>query len=270
MTSDQVPVVTLEEVLPLRRGTADGPHIAVVVSLNFPDLIDSVAELVRRYGRSALQYLEDNNARWTLFDTSGALPADVNMADFDGLLVLGGGDVDSEIYGVTGPVPHEYGVDIDADHFSMELIRAAIDSDTPTLGICRGSQLMNVTFGGTLIPDIAETGTHHGEHDGELMIDEQVAVHPDSRLARILQTTTVVGKTGHHQAVETVAPVFRVAATAHDGVVEAIEHSSQWAIGVQWHPEDTQAAQDSASPLFAAFVAECETRRSVAPVRGTT
>ena len=264
MTSVQVPVVTLEEILPLRRGSGQGPHIAVVMSLNFPDLIESVAELVRRYGRSALQYLEDNNARWTFFDTSGALPAEVRIEEFDGLLVLGGGDVDSEIYGVAGPVPHEYGVDLEADHFSMDLIRAAIESGAPTLGICRGSQLMNVTFGGTLIPDISETGTHHGEHDGELMIDEQVVVQADSRLAAILQTTTVVGKTGHHQAVESVAPVFRVAATAHDGVVEAIEHSDQWAIGVQWHPEDTEAVQDSASPLFAAFVAECDSRRSLA------
>jgi putative glutamine amidotransferase len=116
---------------------------------------------------------------------------------------------------------------------------------------------MNVAFGGTLIPDIAETGTHHGEHDGELMIDEQVRLEPDSRLASILQTTTVVGKTGHHQAVESVAPVFRIAATAHDGVVEAIEHNDRWAIGVQWHPEDRNASQDSASSLFASFVAEC-------------
>lgn len=261
MTAHPVPVVTLDEVLPLQRGSGEGPHIAVLMSLNFPDLIESVAELVRRYGRSALQYLEDNNARWTFVDTSGSLPAGLDIEDFDGLLVLGGGDVDSEIYGVAGPVPHEYGVDVEADHFSLDLIRAAIDTGAPTLGICRGSQLMNVAFGGTLIPDIAETGTHHGEHDGDLMIDEQVRIEPDTRLAAILATTTVVGKTGHHQAVESVAPIFRVAATAHDGVVEAIEHSSSWAIGVQWHPEDREAKQDSASPLFAAFVAECARRR---------
>ena len=261
MTVDQGPVVVLDEILPLRRGSGDGPHIAVVMSLNFPDLIDSVAELVRRYGRSALQYLEDNNARWTFFDTSGVLPDGVSIDDFDGLLVLGGGDVDSEIYGVSGPVPHEYGVDLEADEFSIDLIRAAIGGGTPTLGICRGSQLMNVAFGGTLIPDIAENGTHHGDHDGELMIDEEVVVQSGSRLEEILQTTTVVGKTGHHQAVADVATVFRVAATAHDGVVEAIEHSSEWAIGVQWHPEDVEASQDSASPLFAAFVEQCARRR---------
>ena len=261
MTSPSVPVVTVDEVLPLRRGSGAGPHIAVVVSLNFPDLIDSVADLVRRYGRSALQYLEDNDARWTLFDTSGLLPESVDLADFDGLLVLGGGDVDSEIYGVTGPVPHEYGVDSTADHFSIDVIRSAIDSGVPTLGICRGSQLMNVAYGGSLIPDIAETGTHHGEHDGDLMIDETVAINPKSRLAEILQTATVVGKTGHHQAVATVATDFTVSATAHDGVVEGIEHTTQWAIGVQWHPEDTTALQDSATPLFAAFVSECSTRR---------
>jgi len=264
MTSQNVPVVTLDEVLPLRRGSGMGPRIAVVVSLNFPDLIDSVADLVRQYGRSALQYLEDNDAQWTLFDTSGVLPDAVDMTQFDGLLVLGGGDVDSEIYGVTGPVPHEYGVDIKADHFSIDLIKNAIDHGTPTLGICRGSQLMNVAYGGTLIPDIAETGTHHGEHDGELMIDETVAIDPESRLATILQTSTVVGKTGHHQAVATVAPEFRVAATAHDGVVEGIEHLSHWAIGVQWHPEDTSARQDSATPLFSAFVSECAARRASA------
>ena len=99
MTVDQGPVVVLDEILPLRRGSGDGPHIAVVMSLNFPDLIDSVAELVRRYGRSALQYLEDNNARWTFFDTSGVLPDGVSIDDFDGLLVLGGGDVELFVLG---------------------------------------------------------------------------------------------------------------------------------------------------------------------------
>ena len=261
MTSQPVPVVTVDEVLPLRPGSGSGPHIAVVVSLNFPDLIDSVAELLRRYGRSALQHLEDNNARWTLFDTSAPLPESVDLNDFDGLLVLGGGDVDSEIYGVAGPVPHEYGVDSRADHFSIDLIRSAIDGGVPTLGICRGSQLMNVAYGGSLIPDIAETGTHHGEHDGELMIDETVSIEPKSRLAEILQTSTVVGKTGHHQAVATIAADFRASATAHDGVIEGIEHLNKWAIGVQWHPEDTRALQDSATPLFAAFVSECSAHR---------
>ena len=252
--------VELEDVLPEPyRPTdgvvvADGPRVAVLVSLNFPDLTPPVADLVRRFTRTALQELEDRGARWHLVDTSATLPSTASVLDTDAVLLLGGGDVDTELYGVAGPAPHEYGVDVEADLFCVDVIRAAVDRDVPLLGICRGSQLINVAFGGTLVPDLVDFGLHHGEHDGDLFVDEEVQVREGTRLRDVLGCESLVVRTGHHQAVADVAPGLRLAAVAHDGVVEGIEHPEAWVVGVQWHPEDDDGPSGPREALFAALL----------------
>jgi len=248
------PRVELSEVLPVRGGQADGPRVAVLVSLNFPDLTEPVADLVRRFTSTALQELEDRGARWHLVDTSAPLPEPDTVLDTDAVLLLGGGDVDTELYGVDGPAPNEYGVDADADRFSVDVIRGAVDRDVPVLGICRGSQLVNVAFGGTLVPDIADFALHHGDHDADLFVDEEVLVRPGTRLQDVLGCESLVVRTGHHQAVADVAPGLRLAAVAHDGTVEGIEHPEAWVIGVQWHPEDTDGPGAARESLFDALL----------------
>jgi len=248
-------VVTLDEVLPADPGPRSGPRVAVLVSLNFPDLTPPVADLVRRFTARALEALSERGADWSLVDTSAPLPGAGDVLDTDAVLLLGGGDVDSEVYGVEGPVPHEYGVDRDADEFCMEAILGAVDGGTPVLGICRGHQLVNVAFGGTLIPDIAEDGLHHGPHGDELFVDERVDLEEGSRLRAILGTDAVVVRNGHHQAVADVAPALRRAAVASDGVVEAVEHPDSWVVGVQWHPEDTLGDPEGLEHLLDALLA---------------
>ena len=152
--------------------------------------------------------------------------------------MLGGGDVDSELYGVPGPVPNEYGVDADADVFSMDVIRSAVEADLPVLAVCRGSQLLNLAFGGSLVPDLDPWHLHKGDHASGLFIDEHVTVQDGTRLAAILGKREWIVRSGHHQAVADVAPGLRLAAVADDGVVEGVEHPTAWAVGVQWHPED--------------------------------
>ena len=250
------------EVVPADPGPRTGPRVAVLVSLNFPDLTEPVAELVRRFTGTALEALAARGADWTLVDTSASLPDVATALDTDAVLLLGGGDVDSEVYGVPGPVPHEYGVDLAADQFCIDSIRAAVDADIPLLGFCRGSQLLNVAFGGTLIPHIEGDGVHHGPHGDDLFVDEPVTVEPGTRLADILRRTEIVVRNGHHQAVADVAPVLRRAAVARDGVVEAVEHPDAWAVGVQWHPEDDLGAPEDLDALVDALLAAASTRRS--------
>jgi len=250
------------EVVPADPGPRTGPRVAVLVSLNFPDLTEPVAELVRRFTGTALEALAARGADWTLVDTSASLPDVATALDTDAVLLLGGGDVDSEVYGVPGPVPHEYGVDLAADQFCIDSIRAAVDADIPLLGFCRGSQLLNVAFGGTLIPHIEGDGVHHGPHGDDLFVDEPVTVEPGTRLADILRRTEIVVRNGHHQAVADVAPVLRRAAVARDGVVEAVEHPVAWAVGVQWHPEDDLGAPEDLDALVDALLAAASTRRS--------
>jgi putative glutamine amidotransferase len=256
--------IELDEVRPERRRESydpDAPHVSVLVSFDMPGMTDHVGELMRILTRIALQELEDLGARWTVIDTS-LPPDDVARAlHTDAVLLLGGGDVDSELYGVDGPAPHEYGADARADRFCIDVIRSAVDADVPVLGICRGSQLINVAFGGTLVPDIEDSALHHGP-GSDLFVDETVLITPGTRLRAVLGADELVVRTGHHQAVAEVAPALRLAAVALDGVVEAIEHPDAWVLGVQWHPEEAYAVDGTRPALFGALLGAARQRRA--------
>jgi putative glutamine amidotransferase len=199
---------------------------------------EHVAELIARFTKVALEELAELGFDWCLVDTGEELPSVDDVLETDCILVLGGGDVDSELYGVVGPVPNEYGVDPEADVFTMAAIKAAVDRDIPVLAVCRGSQLLNVAFGGTVVPDLDPSHLHKGSFDTGLFIDEHITVDEGTRLASVLGQREWNVRSGHHQAVAVVARSLRRAAVADDGVVEAVEHPEKWAIGVQWHPED--------------------------------
>ncbi len=246
-------MVHLHEVLPDDPGPRTGPRLSVLVSLNFPDLNDHVADLVRSLTRVALEEAAGLGFDWRLVDTSAPLPEVATALDTDAVLILGGGDVDSELYGVPGPVPHEYGVDRAADDFTVDAIRGAVDRDVPVLAVCRGVQLLNVAYGGTLVPDLENSDLHHGDHDSGLFLDEHVRVDEGTRLLSILGERDWHVRNGHHQAVDVVAPSLRRAAVADDGVVEAVEHPDAWAIGVQWHPEEGDGPGDDRALLWGAL-----------------
>lgn len=234
----------------------DGPRIAVLVSLNFPDLTEPVADLVRRFTGCALQTLVDLGASYELFDTSDPLPDPAAVATYDGLLVLGGGDVSATCWGGTDEgIPNSYGVDRRADDDAIAALRAAAAAEKPVLAICRGSQLLNVAWGGTIIPDIEDYALHRGGHDDPMFLDEKVTVVEGTRLHGIMGSTRLTVRSGHHQAVDQVAPDLVVAARADDGIVEAVEHPDRWLVGVQWHPEDDDGPEVDRLRLFRAFLA---------------
>ena len=95
------------------------------------------------------------------------------------------------------------------------------------------------------------------------MIDEAISVVEGTRLHAVLGCDRVVVRSGHHQAVDQVAPALRLAALAEDGVVEGVEHPEAWAVGVQWHPEDDDGPGDHRHSLFFALLAEAQQRRTV-------
>ena len=236
---------------------SSGPRIAVLCSLNFPDMTDDVADLIRTLTRTALQTLASLGASWELLDTTTPLPDPEITAACDGLLVLGGGDIDGTVAGHTGPAANSYGVDRRADEDSLAAIRAAVGADRPVLGLCRGAQLVNVAFGGTIVPDLADFVLHRGGPGEPLFVDEPVTVLGGTRLAQLLGEGTLVGRTGHHQAVDRVAADLRVAARALDGVVEGVEHPDRWVVGVQWHPEDPAGSAKDRRKLFGGFLQAC-------------
>lgn len=236
-------------------------HVCVLASLNFPGISAADVALIRRFTRLALATLVGLDATYELWDTSTALDNPSGAGEFDGLLLLGGGDVDGSCYGVTVPNPTAYGVDARADRDAFGAIAAAEAAGRPIFGICRGSQLLNVARGGTLIPDIADYALHHGAPGEPEFVDEPIDVMPGTRLSSILGANRVIGRSGHHQAVDRVGTGLVVAARALDGIVEGVEDPDRFYLGVQWHPEDEYGPEADRLRLFSAFVGAAEQSR---------
>ncbi|NKX49900.1 C26 family cysteine hydrolase domain-containing family [Arthrobacter deserti] len=235
------------------------PRVAVVVSLTFPGMTEQTLELMERFTRTAFGSLLAAGARADLVDSAAeVLVPPARLAGYDGVLFLGGGDVGGALYGHHGPVPNSYGVDRRADDYCLELMRGVLERDQPLLATCRGSQLLNVACGRTLIPDLDPWQLHRGGAGRPIFLDEEVSLVPGSRIARILGRERATVRSGHHQAVGTVAPVLAVAAVAADGVVEGTEHREKsWVVGVQWHPEDSDGDAGDRELVFGAFVSRC-------------
>jgi len=175
----------------------------------------------------------------------------------DGLFMAGGGDVNPVWYG-QAPHPATNGIDELRDDTELTLIRWALADGLPLLGVCRGVQTLNVAAGGTLIQDVPRQIPHALRHQwypdkARDWVAHEIATTSGTRLADIIGGSGQVNSF-HHQAVDQVAPGFRVSAVAPDGVIEAIEWTSSFAIGVQWHPESLIHTDKTMSRLFETFV----------------
>ena len=187
---------------------------------------------------SYLRALERARAVPVLIPPSLRAAVAVHVERLDGLILAGGGDLDPGLYGEpphehTGPPqPHR-------DRFELTLLRAAIETDLPFLGIGRGMQVLNVVREGSLVqhlPDVVGGDTHapalgrHGTH--------KVQISASSALSRILGDQAEV-VTRHHQAVKRLGKGLVAVAWAEDQVVEAVElQGHRFGVGVQWHPEE--------------------------------
>jgi putative glutamine amidotransferase len=135
---------------------------------------------------------------------------------------------------------------------------------------------MNVAAGGTLYQDIASQCPDAAKHDYFYSQDyprdflaHQVAVEPDSRLGGASRTAHLPVNSLHHQALRRVPPLYRVVARSADGIVEGIEVPDHpFAVGVQWHPEELIASQETARRLFLAFVDVCRSSNGSSPDSG--
>ena len=172
------------------------------------------------------------------------------VAAIDGLVLTGGADVDPARYGAE-PHPESDAPQPDRDEWEAALMQAALLADLPLLAICRGVQLLNVARGGTLhqhLPEVLDESTHRPTRGAYATV--AVDVERGSRLASIVGRAPKVS-CHHHQAIDQLGEGVAVCARAADGTVEAVElASARFALGVQWHPEETGDLT-----LFAALVA---------------
>lgn len=180
--------------------------------------------------------------------TDGAVLRNI-VSNLDGLVLIGGADIDPLWYGEE-PRQQLGEVDPIRDRYELKLIKFATDMNVPLLGICRGEQLINVALGGTLYQDIPSQRPNHIKHDqGDLpyaFASHSVYVRADSELGSVLEKDTLYVNSLHHQAVKDLAPGLKVTAYAADSVIEAFEAWPDRPImGVQWHPEGLTAAGDT-------------------------
>jgi putative glutamine amidotransferase len=158
----------------------------------------------------------------------------------DGLLLIGGADIDPETYGAPRAAATE-SVYPERDRFEIAMFHAAVDRELPVLGICRGMQIINVALGGTLEQHlVAEDGSnpHRKVPGGFEGTEHAVTLEAGSLAARAAGEERHVARCHHHQAVGELGQGLHVSGRAADGVIEAIEFSDgRWVLGVQWHPE---------------------------------
>jgi putative glutamine amidotransferase len=191
-------------------------------------------------GENALRYL-------SLLSRAGLVPVLVTpgtssglVARLDGLVVPGGPDIAPARYGQEpGPQTEPPADDLDA--LEIEFVTAARARNLPMLGICRGQQLINVALGGSLHQHV-----DHPQWGGDPSTPiHDVHIIADTYLRHALGVDVASVNSGHHQAVDRLAPSLRRAAISTDGCVEAVEAPDLLVLAVQWHPEEMPGAQSS-------------------------
>ncbi len=210
----------------------------------------------KAFAKKTLQYVEQSMAQWVM--SGGALPVMIPSAPdgatpggmtlshyahwLDGLVMHGGSDLWPGSYGEE-PMHPDWSGDRVRDAYELALVQAFSAAGKPVFGVCRGLQLINVAFGGTLYQDIATQRTGALVHrDGEIYDQHfhTLELVPETRLSQLLESASSYKINSiHHQGIKQLAPGFVVEARCpDDGVIEAIRHAGDaWVAAVQWHPE---------------------------------
>lgn len=225
------------------------------------------------YPGKTLLYVEQSMVRWIAADDALVYPVPpvppsapggpaAWVDDLDGLVLHGGSDVAPGSYGSI-PLRSDWEGDPVRDAYELDLVRRFLDAGKPVLGICRGAQLLNVAFGGTLWQDLVEQGATTTTHTDRVIYDgllHEIDVEPESWLARVLGAPgRCLVNSIHHQGLRELAPGLEVQArSARDGLVEAVRAiEGSWCVGVQWHPELSDRSDPTMlddAPIRASFL----------------
>lgn len=181
---------------------------------------------------------------------------EIELSRCDGLIIPGGNDVNPKRYNQENLYSHS--IEESIDQLDIDSIEIMDRLNKPIFGICRGLQILNVAFGGTLIQDINKQlhvkSNHNYSYLNNMPLNgHKIYIKEETRLSRILKTNIEVN-TYHHQCIDTIAPNFNVSAYSEDGLIEAIE--TEKILAVQWHPE-RMCSINEFQELFNYFVESC-------------
>lgn len=186
----------------------------------------------------------------------------------DGLLLLGGADVNPEMYGGDSADPLVHAAPRALDDNETAALHIALRRGIPVLAVCRGAQLINVALGGTLFADLERdrpgSGVHRVPQENLDGAAHTVDVASDTLLASWLGGAGPMAVNSyHHQGFDTLAPSVRPSATADDGLIEAFEIAAAQLVAVQWHPEILWPDDTHSANLMRGFAACCADRASL-------
>lgn len=164
-----------------------------------------------------------------------------------GILMPGGSDVDPAAYGQEHSTEHLYGINALQDEVDLSLVRYAVSHGIPLLTICRGTQIANIAFGGTLVQHMEEDHRHH-----------VALIKIDSHVSELgLEEDLIEASCYHHQVIDKLGDGLEVIAYSAEGHIEAVAIKSEgWAFGLQWHPEDTWDTDKNQAAIFDKFIEE--------------
>lgn len=178
------------------------------------------------------------------------------VSSINGLILSGGNDVSPQIYNEE-PIHPLRDINPKRDSFEMALLKEAILQGKPVLAICRGFQLLNVAYGGTLYQDVScnsKFTIQHFQQSDPVFCIHNVETQKGSFINSVLGEKVMVNSI-HHQMIKEVSPEFNVTAWSKDGVIEAIEKKDgSFVVGIQWHPEILSKNDKDMQNIFNVFV----------------
>ena len=183
------------------------------------------------------------------------------LSKVDGLLLIGGYDVNPKYFD-EHPHPKVGRIETNRDESDFALLQEALNLNMPVFAVCRGLQVLNVLFGGSLYQDIpsqVDGAMQHTQNSSRHEKVHAITVYEDTKLHSIVGEH-IMTNSFHHQSVKALGEGLVISATTNDGIVEAIEHPNYtFCLGVQWHPEELAIHGDNPSKkLFEAFVTACK------------
>ncbi|MBQ0080834.1 MAG: gamma-glutamyl-gamma-aminobutyrate hydrolase family protein [Alistipes sp.] len=256
--------------------------IVILTALMLPSVTEAKKKNSQKplIGVLSSEYKKRSSASSTYIEAvrrAGGIPVVIPMLEkedlhlvlkhMDAILLPGGEDVAPERYGEK-PEPKLGKVTPIRDEFDIAAIKVAYQYHLPILGICRGEQVLNVAFGGSLHQDLPTTNPsstiNHRQQEPGSKTTHLVKVTKGTHLHSILGCEELPVNTHHHQAVKDLAPGFTISAVSEDGVVEAIENFSHgFILGVQFHPEKLLNSDGGEKylPIFQNFVKAAKKRK---------